>query len=126
MANPTLERRAAAPPGARASSGAMANLVANYGLLFVFLLIMLVFGFRTRPIRQPPTRTTNGLPLILSSFASPFPFSVVRGPRPSWIIDSWGRVAERGYNAGRFTYVGLRRFARSFTLLGAGLVATPN
>ncbi len=87
------------------------------------MVLMLVLGIRTRPIRQPPTRTTNGLTLILSAFASPFPSSDVRGPRPSWIIDSWGRVAERGYKAGRFTYVGLRRFARSFTLLGAGLVA---
>ena len=48
---------------------------------------------------------------------------IARGPRPSRMIDSWGRVAERGYKAGRFTYVGLRLFGRSFTLLGAGLVA---
>ena len=44
MANPTLQRSAAAPSGARASSGTVSNLLANYGLLFVFLLIMLVFG----------------------------------------------------------------------------------
>ena len=44
MSNPTLQRSAAAPSGARASSGTVSNLLANYGLLFVFLLIMLVFG----------------------------------------------------------------------------------
>src|SRR6201996_8514869 len=44
MANPTLQRSAAAPSGARASSGTVSNLLANYGLLFVFLLIMLFFG----------------------------------------------------------------------------------
>jgi ribose transport system permease protein len=44
MANPTLQRSAAAPSSARASSATLSNLLANYGLLFVFLLIMLVFG----------------------------------------------------------------------------------
>src|ERR1700727_186998 len=44
MANPTLQRSAAPQSGARASSGTVSNLLANYGLLFVFLLIMLVFG----------------------------------------------------------------------------------
>jgi ribose transport system permease protein len=42
MSNATLQRAAAAPPGPRAST--ISNLLANYGLLFVFLLIMLVFG----------------------------------------------------------------------------------
>src|ERR1700728_5439080 len=44
MANPTLQRSAAAPSSARASSATLSNLLANYGLWFVFLLIMLVFG----------------------------------------------------------------------------------
>ena len=44
MANPTLQRSDAAPSGARPSSGTVSNVLANYGLLFVFLLIMLVFG----------------------------------------------------------------------------------
>ena len=42
MSNATLQRADAAPPGPRAST--ISNLLANYGLLFVFLLIMLVFG----------------------------------------------------------------------------------
>src|ERR1700735_64834 len=44
MANPTLQRSAAAPSRGRASRAPLSNLLANYGLLFVFLLIMLVFG----------------------------------------------------------------------------------
>src|ERR1700759_4911874 len=44
MVNPTLQRSGAAPSGGGASSGAASNLLANFGLLFVFLLIMLVFG----------------------------------------------------------------------------------
>ena len=44
MSNPTLQRAASPPPSARASNAAISNLLANYGLLFVFLLIMLVFG----------------------------------------------------------------------------------
>ena len=44
MVNPTLQRSAPAGSGARVSSGRVSNLLANYGLLFVFLLIMLVFG----------------------------------------------------------------------------------
>ena len=44
MANPTLQRSAPAPSGTRVSSGTVSNLLANYGLLFVFLLIILVFG----------------------------------------------------------------------------------
>ena len=44
MSNPTLQRAAAAPSGSRASSTTISNLLANYGLLFVFLLILLVFG----------------------------------------------------------------------------------
>src|SRR5271156_6130141 len=44
MSNPTLRRSAAEHSGARVSSATVSSLLANYGLLFVFLLIMLVFG----------------------------------------------------------------------------------
>jgi ribose transport system permease protein len=44
MSNSTLQRSAQAPSAPRASSATVSNLLANYGLLFVFLLIMLVFG----------------------------------------------------------------------------------
>ena len=44
MSNSTLQRSAPAPSAPRASSATVSNLLANYGLLFVFLLIMLVFG----------------------------------------------------------------------------------
>ncbi len=43
MSNSTLQRSAPAPSAPRASSAIVSNS-ANYGLLFVFLLIMLVFG----------------------------------------------------------------------------------
>jgi energy-coupling factor transporter ATP-binding protein EcfA2 len=44
MSDSTLQRSAPAPSAPRASSATVSNLPANYGLLFVFLLIMLVFG----------------------------------------------------------------------------------
>src|SRR5258707_13049545 len=44
MSNSTLQRSAPAPSASRASSATVSNLLANYGLLFVFLLFMLVFG----------------------------------------------------------------------------------
>jgi ribose transport system permease protein len=44
MSNSTLPRSAPAPSAPRASSATVSNLLANYGLLFVFLLIMLIFG----------------------------------------------------------------------------------
>src|ERR1700677_5099550 len=44
MSNSTLQRSAPAPSAPRASSATVSNLLANYGLLFVFPLIMLVFG----------------------------------------------------------------------------------
>ena len=42
MSNSTLQRSAPAPSAPRVRT--VSNLLANYGLLFVFLLIMLVFG----------------------------------------------------------------------------------
>ena len=44
MSNSMLQRSVPAPSAPRASSATLSNLFANYGLLFVFLLIMLVFG----------------------------------------------------------------------------------
>src|SRR6202161_179232 len=44
MSNSTLQRSAPAPSAPRASNATVSNLLANYGLLFVFLLLMLVFG----------------------------------------------------------------------------------
>jgi ribose transport system permease protein len=44
MSNSTLQRSAPGPSAPRASSAAVPNLLADYGLLFVFLLIMLAFG----------------------------------------------------------------------------------
>lgn len=44
MSSPTLQRGVALSPRPRGSNATLSNLVAVYGLLFVFLLIMLVFG----------------------------------------------------------------------------------
>lgn len=44
MSNPTLPRSAATPSHLRPTGSFLSNLVAIYGLLLVFLLIMLVFG----------------------------------------------------------------------------------
>jgi ribose transport system permease protein len=44
MSNSTLQRSEPTPSAPRAPSATVSNLLANYGLLFVFLLIMLVFG----------------------------------------------------------------------------------
>jgi ribose transport system permease protein len=44
MSNPTLQRSAATQSETRPSNATAANFLANYGLLVVFLLIMLVFG----------------------------------------------------------------------------------
>ena len=44
MSETTFQRSAASPTRQPASAGTLSNLVATYGLLFVFVLIMLVFG----------------------------------------------------------------------------------
>ncbi|MBR0893949.1 ABC transporter permease [Bradyrhizobium tropiciagri] len=44
MTETTFQHSTASPPRQAAPSGALSNLVATYGLLFVFALVMLVFG----------------------------------------------------------------------------------